>query len=99
MVGVETPDLIQLDIGVLRPRYGGASDPPLGAGQSGGQIGPGAWLSLLLSTAGMRNDFAVRGLPEPDKPGLLAEHDGVIPPPDHRLSAVRRERDGYKVTG
>lgn len=59
----ETLDLIQLDVGVLRLRDGGAGDPPVGTGQSGGQISSRSWLSMLLGTAGMRNDFAMSGLP------------------------------------
>jgi len=92
-------DLIQLDVSVLSLRYGGAGEPPVGAGQSGRQIGSGSGLSMLLGAAGTGNYFAVGGLPEPDKARLFAEHDGVVPPPDHRLSAVRRGRDGYQVTG
>jgi hypothetical protein len=88
-------DLIQFDVGVFRPRDGGAGNPPVGARQSGGQIGSGSQLSMLLSAAGTRNDFAVCGLPEPDKAALFADHDGVIPPPDHCLSAIFRRRDGY----
>jgi len=63
MLGAETLDLIQLDVGVHRLRHRGTSDPPVGAGQSGGQIGPGSGLSMLLGAAGMRNDFAMCGLP------------------------------------
>jgi hypothetical protein len=53
---------------------------------------------MLAGAPGTRNDFAVRRLPEPDQAALFAEHDSVIPPPDHRLSAVRRGRDGYQVS-
>ena len=35
----------------------------VGAGQSGGQIGAGPGLSILLDASGMRSDFAMRGLP------------------------------------
>jgi hypothetical protein len=95
--GAETPDRIQLDVGVLRLRYGRASDPPVGAGQPGGQIGARSSLSMLLTATGMRNNFAMRRLPQPHNARLFAEDDGVIPPPDHRLSAVRRGRDSYEV--
>jgi len=37
MLGAETLDLIQLDVGVLRHRHGGTRYPPAGAGQPGGQ--------------------------------------------------------------
>ena len=99
MLGAEPLDLIQLDVGILRHRHGGTGDPPVGAGQPGGQIGSSSWLPIQLGAAGMRNNFAMCGLPEPDKARLLAEHDGVVPPPDHRLSAVRRGRDRDEMTG
>ena len=96
--GVETLDLAELDVGVLGPGDGGASHPPVGAGQPGGQVRTGPW-SRLLRTARLGNDLAVGGLPQPDQAGLFAEHNGVVPPPDHRLSAVWRGRDGYQVAG
>ncbi len=99
MLSAEALDLIQLDVGVLRLRHRWAGYPPVGAGQSGRQIGPGSGLSMLPGPAGMRNDCTMRWLPQPDKASLFAEHDGVVPPPDHRLSTVRRGRDGYQVTG
>jgi hypothetical protein len=63
MLGAETLDLIQLDVGVLRHRHGGTRDPPVGAGQPGGQIGSSSGLSMQPGVAGMRNNFAVCGLP------------------------------------
>jgi len=99
MLGAETPDLIQVNVGVLRYRHSGTGDPPVGAGQPGGQIGPGSGLPIKPSLAGMRNNFAMCGLPQPDKARLLAEHHGVVPPPDDCLSAVRRARDRHKMTG
>lgn len=99
MRGAEPPDLIQFDVGVLRLGYGGASDPPAGAGQAGRHIGPGSRLAVLPGAAGMRNDFAMCGLPQPDKARFLAEDDGVVPPPDHCLSAIRRRCDSDQVTG
>lgn len=53
---------------------------------------------MQLGAAGLRNNFAMSRLPKPDMASLLAQDDGVVPPPDHRLSAVRRGRDGYQVT-
>jgi hypothetical protein len=44
--------------------------------------------------AGLRKEFVVRRLPQPDQAGLLAEHDGVLPPPGHHFGTVRRGRDG-----
>ena len=38
-LGVELLDLVQLDVGVLRAGSGAAGDPPVGAGQAGGQVG------------------------------------------------------------
>jgi hypothetical protein len=100
MLGAETRDLIQLDAGVFGPRDRRTGDPPVGAGQSGGQIGPGSGLSMmLLGAPGMRDNFAMCWFPQPDKARFFAEDDGVVPPPDHCLSAVRRGCDGYQVTG
>ena len=63
MLGAETLDLIQLDVGVLRHRHGGIRDPPVGAGQPGGQRGLSSGLSMQPGVAGMRNNFAMCGLP------------------------------------
>jgi hypothetical protein len=63
MLGAEPLDLIQLDVGVLRPRHGRASDPPVSAGQSAGQVSAGARLEMVLSLTAMRNNFAMRRLP------------------------------------
>jgi 8-oxo-dGTP pyrophosphatase MutT (NUDIX family) len=47
-----------------RAPYGiAAGDPPAGAGQSGGQIGSGSGLPMLLGAAGMGNNFAMCRLP------------------------------------
>jgi len=99
LLGDETLDLIQLDVGVFRLRHGVAGHPPVGAGQSGGQIGSGSGLSMVLGAAGVRNNVAVCRLPQLDQASLFAEDDGVVPPPDHRLGTVRSGRDGYQVTG
>ena len=104
MLGAEDLDLVQLDIGLLRLRGCGAGDPPVGARQPGGHIGPAAGLQMLLGAPRTGSNFAVRRLPEPDESGLataglfLAEDDGVVPPPDDGLSTVRRGRDGDEVT-
>ena len=95
----ETLDLVQLDVGILRPGRDGAGDPPVCAGEAGGQVGPSPGQRLLPRTAAPGSDFAVRGFPQPDRAGFFAEHDGVIPAPDHHLGAVRRGRDGYQVAG
>jgi hypothetical protein len=92
-------DLVQFDVGVLRPGRGGASDPPVCPGESGGQVGPGSGTVVLLRAAALGHDFAVHGFPQPGQAGFLAEDHGVIPPPEHRLGAVWRGRDGYQVTG
>jgi hypothetical protein len=99
VIGAETLDLLHFHVGVVRIGHGGARDPPLGAWQSCGQIGSSSWRSMSLGATGLRDDFAVRGLPKPDKSGLFADDYGVIPPPYHGLSAVRRGRDRYEVPG
>ena len=99
MLSAETPDLIKLDVGILGLRHRGAGDPPVRTGKPGGQIGSRPRLSMLLGAAGVRDNFAVCRLPQPDKASLFAEDDSVVPPPDHRLGAVGRGRDSYKVTG
>ena len=95
----ETLDLVQLDVGILCPGRDGASHPPVCAGQAGGQVGPSSGRSLLPRAAALSNDFAVRGLPQPGQAGFFAEHDSVVPPPDHRLGAVCRGHDGHQVAG
>jgi hypothetical protein len=95
VLGAKTPDFMQLDVSVLCPRHDGASDPPVGTGQPRGQIGARSRLPMLLSPARAGKNLAMRWLPEPDKVTLLAEHDCVVPPPDHRLGAIRLDRDGY----
>ena len=95
----EALDLVELDVGILRPGRDGASDPPVCPGQAGGQVGPGSGRSMLLRAPTLGNDFAMRGFPQPGQAGFFAEHDGVIPPPDHHLGAVACGRDGYQVAG
>lgn len=95
----ETLDLVQLDFGIFCPGRDGASHPPVCPGQAGGQIGPSSGRCLLLRAAALGNDFAVRGFPQPDQVGFFAEHDSVIPPPDHRLGAVPSGREGDQVAG
>jgi len=63
MLGAETPDFIQLNVGILCPRHGGTSNPPVGTGQPGGQIGAGSRLPVPLPAARMRYNFAMRWLP------------------------------------
>ena len=99
MLGAETLDFIELNVGVFRLRNGGAGYPPVGAGQPGGQVGPRSWLSMLLEAAGLRHNFAMCRLPQPDQARFFAEDNRVVPPPHHCLRAARHRRDGYKVTG
>jgi len=97
VLGAETLNLVQFHVSVHRVTHGGAGDPPVSTGQSGRQVGPGAGPSML-DAAGLRENFAMRGLPQPDEASLFAEDDSVVPPPDHHLSPVRRNRSGYQVT-
>ena len=98
MLGVEALDLAQLDVGVLGPVYGLAGHPPLGAGQTRGQVCTSPWIMSLLRPAMPGDDFAVSGLPQPDRLSLVAQHDGVIPAPQHYIGTARRLSDGDQVT-
>lgn len=63
MLGAETLDLIEFDVGVLRQRHGGTGGPPVGSGEPGRQIGSSSGLSMQTGPARMRNNLAVCGLP------------------------------------
>lgn len=97
--GEEALNLVELDVGVLGSDGGGTGDPPVGAGQAGGQVRPGTWWARLVRVTGLGLDVPVRRLPQPDQAGSFAEYNGVIPPPDHRFRAVRCGRDGHEMTG
>ena len=97
MLGAEALDLVQFDVSVHRLSHGGAGDPPVSAGQTGRQIGPGPGLSAL-GAAGMRDNFAMGRLPQPDQASLFAEDDSVVPAPDHHLGPIRRGGRGDEVT-
>ena len=98
MLCVEALDLAQLDIGVLGPVRSLASHPPPGAGQARGKVRPGPGIMPLLRSARLGHYLAVSRLPEPDRPRLTAEHDGVIPAPHHNVRSARHLCDGYQVT-
>jgi len=72
VLGAKPLDLIELDVGLLSVRYGGAGNPPVGAGQPGRQIGSGSGRSMLLGAAGMRSNLTVCRLPEPDTARFLS---------------------------
>ena len=97
--GAEEPDLVHLDVGVFRPRYCGAGNPPVGTGQTCGQVSPGSGLPVLPGEARTRDHLAVCRLPEPNKVAFLAKDHGVVPSPHHRPSAVRSGGYGHQVTG
>lgn len=99
MLGAEPLDLDQLDIGVLGPVDGLAGHPPLGTGQTGGQVGACPGIMPLPRPARLSKDFAVGRLPQPDRPRLMAQHYGVIPAPHHRIGAARHLGESYQVTG
>jgi hypothetical protein len=54
-------------------------------------------MSSLPTTVQVNQQSSIRAVQ--DQAGFFAEHDSVIPPPDHHLRAVRRGRDGYQVAG
>ena len=43
-------------------------------------------------------NFAMGWLPEPDRPRLAAEHNGVVPTPHHHSGGARCLSDGYQMT-
>lgn len=98
MLGTETPHFTELDVSVLRSGCGRASDPPVRTGQPGRQIRARSGLPVLPGPAGLRSNFAVRWLPQPDEAAFLTQDNSVIPAPDDSLGAIRRGRDGYEVT-
>jgi len=98
-LGVEALDLIQLDRRVFSGISGAPGDPPVRAGQTGRQISASSDLWTSVSAPRLCQDFAVGGFPHPDQASLLAEYDGVIPAPNHRVGAVGRGRDGHELTG
>jgi hypothetical protein len=98
MLGVEPLDFAQFDVGVLGPGDGLAGDPPLGAGQTCRQVCASSWIMSLLWPTTPGDDFAVSGLPQPDRLSLVAQHDGVIPTPQHYIGTARHLSEGYQVT-
>lgn len=99
MLGVEPVDLDQFDIGVLGPVSGSAGNPPLGTGQTCGQVGASPGMMPLLRSTRLSNDLAVGRLPQSDRPRLMGEHHGVVPAPHHRIGAARHLGESYQVTG
>src|SRR5438046_885681 len=88
LLRVKAPDFVQLDLGVLGLVHGSAGNPPLSTGQTCGQVCATPGIIALPRSATLRDDFAVSGLPEPDRPRLAAKHNGVIPAPDHSIRAA-----------
>jgi len=99
MLRAEPLDLDQLDIGVLGPVDGSAGNPPLGTGQTCGQVGASPGIVYLARSTRLSNDFTVGWLPQPDRPRLMGQHYGVIPAPHHRIGAARHLGESYQVTG
>jgi len=95
---VEALDFVQLDLGVLGLVYGSAGNPPLSTGQTCGQVCASPGIISLLRSAGLGDDFAVSGLPEPDRLPLAAKHNGVVPAPHHSIRAARYLSDGHQMT-
>ena len=89
LLRVEALDFVQLDLCVLGLVHGSAGNPPLSAGQTCGQVCASPGIISLLRPATLGDDFAMSGLPEPDRPRLAAKHHGVIPAPHHSIRAAR----------
>jgi len=82
VLGAEAFDLIELDVGLLGCGSGVASDPPVGSGEPGREIGPGPGLPALPGAARCGEDYAVAGFPPPDLIICCFEYDGVVPAED-----------------
>lgn len=98
VLGVEALDFIQLDLGVLGPVRSYAGNPPLGAGQSCGQVRASPWIILLPRPTPLGGNLAVGWLPEPDRARVAAKHNSVVPAPYHHGAGARCLSDGYQVT-
>ena len=98
LLRVEALDFVQLDLGVLGLVHGSAGNPPPSTGQTCGQVCASPGTISLLWPATLGDDFAMSGLPEPDRPRLAAKHNGVIPAPHHSIKAARYLSDGYQMT-
>jgi hypothetical protein len=98
VLGVEALDFVQLDLGVLGPVRGCAGDPPLSAGQACGQVCASAGIILLLRAAPLGGNLAMGRLPEPDRARIAANHNSVVPAPDHHGGDTRYLSEGYQMT-
>jgi hypothetical protein len=98
VLGVEALDFVQLDLGVLCLVHGSAGNPPLSAGQTGGQVCASPGIISPLRPTPLGGNFAMGWLPEPDRPRLAAEHNGVVPTPHHHRGGARCLSDGYQMT-
>ncbi len=98
MLGVEAFDFVQLDIGILGPLHGSAGGPPLSAGKACGQVCASPGIIVLLGPAPLGGNFAMGRLPEPDRARVAAQHNGVVPAPDHHGGDARRPGHGYQMT-
>jgi hypothetical protein len=83
VLGVKALDFVQLDLGVLGPVRGSAGNPPLSAGQSGGQVCASPGIIVLLRPAPLGGNLAMGWLPEPDRARVAAKHNSVVPAPYH----------------
>jgi hypothetical protein len=98
MLGAEAFQFGQFNVGILGPVHGAAGHPPLRAWQTCGQVGASPGIRPLLRLALLGHYLAVTGLPQADRPSLMADYDGVIPTPHHHTGAARHLSDGYQVT-
>lgn len=95
---VEALDFVQLDLGVLGLVYGSAGNPPLSTGQTCGQVCASPGIITLLGPPPLGGNFAMSRLPEPDRARPAAQHNGVVPAPDHHGGDARLPGDGHQMT-
>ena len=94
--------IIQIDVVMLCHFLDGARRPsPLRAVHGGGSPSSGRSLLLRAGGASATVSSCARLLRQPGLAGGFAEHDSVIPPPDHHLGAVfavaGQEQQGGRV--
>jgi hypothetical protein len=98
VLGIEALYFAQLDIGILGPVHRLTGHPPLRAGQARGQVRASPGIIVLPRAAPLGGNFAMGRLPEPDGARVAAQHNGVVPAPDHHGGDARCPGDRDQMT-